>query len=433
MSARKSQISVLALAAACAWAVPAHAEDAAGAAVEQQLAEMRSQMAAMAAQMDALQAQLNEAKTKAAAAEAAANGATQVAQAASASAEEAKSAGDATSAFAKAAKWAADTKVSGRMYYNISSVTAKNAAGAKVEKDGGFELKRFYVGVDHKFDDTFAGNVTMDVSRVDNGGKNVGLGFYVKKAYLEAKLAKELKVRLGSADMPWIPYSEGIFGYRHIEKVITDLDGFGTSADWGIHASGDLAGGVVSYQVSAIDGGGYRDPKFTKTVDLEGRVSVKYGGFNAAVGGYTGKLGKDVTGAAPYRTASRFDALIAYKDKIGGMPVTVGGEYFSAKNWKVLQASPNDKAEGYSLFGSITPVEQWSVFGRYDHVEPFKKTAPMMQDDFTMFGVQYSPAKIVDLALVYKHDNADGGLKTGNLDSGQAKRDEIGLFGQFRF
>ncbi len=319
------------------------------------------------------------------------------------------------------------------MYYNISSVSADNAAGANVEKDGGFELKRFYVGVDHKFDDTFSGNVTMDVSRVDNAGKNVGLGFYVKKAYLEAKLAKELKVRLGSADMPWIPYAEGIYGYRHIEKVITDLDGFGTSADWGVHASGDLAGGVLSYQVSAIDGGGYRDPKFTKTVDLEGRISVKYGGFNAAVGGYTGKLGKDVTGAAPYRTASRFNALLAYKDKIGAMPVTIGGEYFTAKNWKVLQASPQDKAEGYSLFASLQPVERWSVFGRYDHVEPFKTSAPLMQDDFTMVGVQYSPASIVDFALVYKHDNADGGLKIGNLDSGQAKRDELGLYGQFRF
>ncbi|MXO60793.1 hypothetical protein GRI89_14715 [Altererythrobacter salegens] len=433
MTARKMQTSVLALAAACAWAVPAQAEDADTAALRQQLSEMRAQMAAMAEQMNAMQSRLDSAQAKAEAAEDAANDAAQTAQVAAATAADAKAESDTTGAFAKAAKWAADTKISGRMYYNVSSVNAKDAAGNKVESDGGFELKRFYLGVDHKFDDTFAGNVTMDVSPVDNGGKAVGYGFYIKKAYLEAKLAKELKLRLGSADMPWIPYVEGVYGYRHIEKTLTDLDSFGTSADWGVHASGDLADGVVSYQVSAVDGAGYREPKFTETIDFEGRISAKFGGFNVAVGGYTGELGKDVTGAAPYRTATRFNAMLAYKDEIAGMPVTIGGEYFTAKNWKVLQAAPKDKAEGYSLFASIAPVEQWSVFGRLDHIEPFKNSAPLMQDDFMMFGVQFSPATIVDFALVYKRDNADGGLKIGNLGSGQEKRDEVGLYGQFRF
>lgn len=433
MSARKSQISVIALAAACAWAVPAHAEDADTAAIQQQLSEMQAQMAAMAAKMEALQGQLNDAKAQAAAAEAKASDATQVAQAATASAEEAKTSSDSAGVLAKAASWAADTKISGRMYYNISHVSADDALGNKVENQGGFQIKRFYVGVDHKFDDTFSGNVTMDISKVDNGGKNVGYGFYVKKAYLEAKLAKQLKLRLGATDMPWIPYVEGVYGYRHVEKTLTDLDSFGTSSDWGVHAMGSFADGVVSYAVSAVDGGGYRNPQFTKTVDLEGRVSIKYHGLNAAIGGYTGKLGQDVDGAIPYRTASRFNALLAYKDKVGGMPVTIGGEYFTAKNWKVALASPEDKAEGYSLFASISPVDQWSVFGRYDHIKPFKDTAPLMKDEFTMLGVQYSPAHIVDFALAYKHDSAKGGLKIGNLGSGQQKRDEIGLFGQFRF
>jgi len=428
-----TKTAVVAMAVANCWAMPAHAQDSDAATVQQQLAEMRAMMAQMASKIDSLEAQLGEAKAEAAAAQASASAATEVAQAASVNADAAKSAGDKAGVFANAAKWAADTKVSGRMYFNASTVSADDASGNNVEKDSGFEIKRFYVGVDHKFDDTFAGNVTMDVSRVDNGGKNVGMGFYVKKAYLEAKLAKELKLRLGSADMPWIPYVEGIYGYRHIEKVIADLDGFGTSADWGIHASGDFADGLISYQVSAVDGGGYRDPKLTKTVDFEGRVSLAYKGINLAVGGYTGKLGNDVEGAVPYRKSTRFDALLAYKAEISGMPFTIGGEYFTAKNWKVAQASLEDKAEGYSLFTSLSPIDQWSLFGRYDSIKPNKDTAPLKSDDFLMFGVQYSPAKIVDLALVYKRDNADGGLKIGNLGSGQEERQEIGLYGQFRF
>jgi len=421
----------------------AHAEDVLTStteSIQRQMDEMRAQMAQMAARMQALEAELAATKQAATVAQAQAGAAAQAATAAQAQAGEAtqvaqQAATDATSAkerggvLADAAKWAADTKISGRMYYNISSISAEDALGNDVESDGGFALKRFYLGVDHKFNDTFSGNITTDVTAASGDGAHL----YVKKAYLEAKIAKELKLRVGAADMPWIPYAEGIYGYRHIEKTLTDLDSFGTSSDWGVHASGDLADGHVSYQVSAINGAGYKTIKPTKSIDLEGRLSVNYGGFNAAVGGYTGKLGMDVQGAMPYRTASRFNALLAYKDKVGGMPVTFGGEYFTASNWKVLESSPEDKAEGYSLFASLSPVDKWSVFGRYDWIQPFKKTAPLKENTFFMLGLQYSPAKIVDFAIVYKRDDADGGLKIGNLGSGQATRDEIGLYGQFRF
>lgn len=326
-------------------------------------------------------------------------------------------------------QWAADTKVSGRVYFNMSSVTGKNAAGANVEKDGGFQIKRVYIGVDHKFNDVLSGNVTTDISHISG----IGQALYIKKAYLQAKFNPALIVRLGAADMPWIPYAEGLNGYRHIEKVVTDLDGFGTSSDWGVHVMGSAADGLVSYQLSAIDGGGYRNPQLSKAIDFEGRVSLKYKGFNAAVGGYTGKLGKDVQGATVFHTANRFNALLAYKGKVQDIPFTVGGEYFYAKNWKQVLSPLEDSSSGYSVFASVAPVEKWSVFGRYDWVKPSKLLNPLQKDNYFNFGIQYSPAKIVDLALVYKRDSADGGLKIGNLGTGQATRDEFGLYGQFRF
>ena len=196
---------------------------------------------------------------------------------------------------------------------------------------------------------------------------------------------------------------------------------------------GSFADGLVSYQVSAVDGGGYRNPQLTKTVDLEGRLSIAYKGFNAAIGGYTGKLGKNVQGALTYNSANRFDALLAYKGKVGDIGVTVGGEYFYAKNWNRVTSLTDDTSDGVSLFASVAPAKEWSVFGRYDWVNPSKDLAPAQNDHYFNVGVQYSPAKIVDLALVYKRDDADGGLKIGNLASGQATRDEIGLYGQFRW
>ena len=405
---------------------------------QQQIAELRAQLNMLQARMDQLaQAQNQVAETA------------QLAQTASTKVDQAMAKADAASAQAakpaaipEAVKWAADTKISGRMYFNMSSVSSDNAAGANVEKDGGFQIKRFYVGIDHKFNNVFSGNITVDVDNVVKSTSlsgstlstsNAGQGLYIKKAYLEAKFSPAVIVRAGSTDMPWIPYVEGIYGYRHVEKTLTDLDGFGTSADWGVHVMGSIANGLVSYQVSAVDGAGYRNPQFTKTVDLEGRISLQYKGFNAAMGGYTGKLGKDVQGATTTFTANRFNALLAYKGKLASIPVTIGGEYFCAKNWNRVTSATEDASDGYSLFASVDPVKKWSVFGRYDWVKPSKDLKPLQVDHFFNVGVQYSPAKIVDLALVYKRDSGDGSVKIGNLATGQATRDEIGLYGQFRF
>ncbi len=426
----RSTIALAALATAIATpqAVMAATGDAA---TQQQLQQALQQLSELQSQINALQAQVNQ------------QGATQAqaqadAQAATAKADKALAASEKPSKLLDSMKWAADTKISGRMYFNVSNISNKYD-GNKVQDQGGFQIKRFYIGIDHKFDDTFSGNVTMDVDNVANSaGKNVGKGFYIKKAYLKAKLDKALAVSLGATDMPWIPYVEGIYGYRHLEKTVTDLFGYGTSADWGVHVGGDLVNGLVSYQVSAVDGGGYRDPKFTNSVDLEGRVSLAYKGFNAAVGGYTGKLGNDTdTTVGSYRTAKRFNALLAYKDKVGGVPVTIGGEYFTAKNWKVKTTSPEDKAEGYSVFASVSPVDKWSLFGRYDWLKPNKDTAPSRKANMFNVGVQYSPAKIVDLALIYKHYKGDNGFSGGDFtDSAlyaNGKQDEVGLYGQFRF
>ena len=439
MRAKISTLSGVAVAAiaAAGFAAPAQAQDQGGSvtltgaqwqAIQQELSQLHQDVDSLKSSQQTTQAQATQAQTTAIQAQAAAT--------------QAQSDAVAASKAKPASSWSDSTSISGRMYFNASAISADNAAGANVEKDGGFQIKRFYVSVDHKFNNTFSGDITVDVDNVLksaglSGGtlttSNTGQGLYIKKAYLKASLNPAFNVVLGATDMPWIPYVEGIYGYRHIEKTITDLDGFGTSSDWGVHVMGSLADGLVSYQVSAVDGGGYRNPQLTKTVDLEGRLSIAYKGFNAAIGGYTGKLGKNVQGALTYNSANRFDALLAYKGKVGDIGVTVGGEYFYAKNWNRVTSLTDDTSDGVSLFASVAPAKEWSVFGRYDWVNPSKDLAPAQNDHYFNVGVQYSPAKIVDLALVYKRDDADGGLKIGNLASGQATRDEIGLYGQFRW
>ena len=337
--------------------------------------------------------------------------------------------------------WEASTSVSGRMYYNISNINMKSNGVKPTGSPNGtnFDLKRFYIGVDHKFNDTFSGNVTADVTY--DSGPVANTQFFVKKAYLQAKFSDAAVLRLGSADLPWVPFAEDMYGYRYIENTIADRTKFATSADWGVHFGGKLPAGMatINYQFAVLNGAGYKKPGIgtgnrSKGVDFEGRVSANVSDFVVGVGGYTGKLGKDVQGVTTYNTAQRFNVLAAYK----GKRATLGGEYFYASNWNdVTNAGAANSSEGYSVFGSYKFADKFSVFGRYDWVKPKRDTASTLEDNYFNVGVSYSPAKIVDFALVYKRDKVDHGtLSTSNGTIGgsiDGTYDEIGLWSQFRW
>ncbi|WP_420138655.1 hypothetical protein [Sphingomonas sp.] len=473
-------LGALGLAASPASAKPVHhvpTPDSSNTALLKQIQALRQQVADLAARLNATEAaQRQTTATVTTAQSAASAAATQAVQAQSAASAAQTAANNAATAAAKAApaaaktelatfikdKWWDSTTISGRMYFNFSNIQDK-VNGAKPTGAGslngtGFNIKRFYLGVDHTFSPVFAGNLTMDVSNVVGQVNNanftstgtpegtnlpalVGKGFYIKKAYLQAKLNPALIIRLGAADLPWVPFSESAYGYRHIENTLIDRTNFGISADWGVHVLGDFGQGLVSYQISVVDGGGYRNVKVTRSVDVEGRVSVNYHGFYAGAGGYAGDRGNNVEGTPTPHKATRANALVGYKNKL----LNAGVEYYHSRNWNNVTTVATDTTDGYSLFGNVNFAPTWSIFGRYDWVKPTQTTNDNLKDQYYNFGVQWEPVKLVDLALVYKHEAVDNGIfgtqngviggpnPTGLLTGGHGSYREIGLFGQFRF
>ena len=144
--------------------------------------------------------------------------------------------------------WWSNTSISGRMYFDVTNIsnksngvsvtTATNGANGATNGNGtNFDIKRFYIGIDHTFNDIYSANVTTDTTY--DGTTGAGQ-IYLKKAYLQAKYDPAFTVRLGSADLPWVPYVEGLYGYRYLENVMIDRTKFGTSADWGVHVLGTL-------------------------------------------------------------------------------------------------------------------------------------------------------------------------------------------------
>ena|SRR5579863_8648552 len=346
--------------------------------------------------------------------------------------------------------WWSNTSISGRMYFDVTNIsnksngarvtTATNPVNGVTNGNGtNFDIKRFYIGIDHAFNDTYAANVTTDTTY--DGTTGAGQ-LFLKKAYLQAKYDPAFIIRLGATDMPWIPYVESLYGYRYFEQTLIDRTKYGTSSDWGVHVMGTLFDGILNYQLSAVNGGGYKkipvgsDANRFNTMDFEGRISAVYQGFNLAIGGYTGKLGT-VSGTPTVKTAERFDVLGAYVAN----GLRVGVEYFSANNISngdaLVNTALGDGANGVSGFASYYFLPEWGVFGRYDSVNPKTKTSPATNENFYTFGVSYSPVKTVDFSLAYKHDGVGHGtISTANGTIGgtiNGSYNEIGLWGDFQW
>jgi hypothetical protein len=351
----------------------------------------------------------------------------------------------------------------------------------------GFDVKRFYLIVDHKFDDVWAANLTTDAQYlsdkttsvtippstksttvVTSGGTAGVTELFIKKLYLQATLSDAFVVHAGSYTSPWAPFVEGLYGYRFLEKTQTDRLGYANTADWGLNASGKIGeGGMFTYSASIVNGAGFKNPSRSKYVDYEARVGLTpVQWLTVGLGYYGGHLGQINTSNEnfPKNTASRFDAALGVH--AGGF--RIGGEYFEAKNYKSANATTgvygtsaitsnsstapvSDKADGYSFWSSFDFNAQWSVFGRYDEAKPSKDVVSDLKDQYFNLGIDFKPRKGIDLALVYKDEKVNNGQisvsgadangsytigGTGSSSNGlttDGKFTEIGVYAQFTF
>jgi hypothetical protein len=327
------------------------------------------------------------------------------------------------------------TKIGGRVYADISSKENKDKGTDVKSSDSGVgvDVKRFYFTVTHDFSAVWSAQFQSDIG--DQGARRYDV--FVKKAYIQAKLSPAATFRLGAADTPWVPFVEGLYGYRYLETTVTDHLSFGTSSDWGLHFLGKAMNDKVGYQFSAVNGKTYSNPTRTESVDFEGRVSFEpVKGFTLGVGGYSGKRGNDTDATPARHTASRADGLISYVND----RVRVGGEYFQAKNWNNTTTVATDKSDGFSIWGSFAVTPIISVFGRYDDVDPSKDLRPALNFTYYNAGVQWRLNKSLGASIAYKHADVEGGTvstSNGTIGSTVANRkgeyNEVGLFAVYDF
>ena len=131
-----------------------------------------------------------------------------------------------------------ETTIGGRGFFDVTNID-ETSDGAKTDASGtGLDVKRFYFILGHQFDKVWSANLTTDFNYVSNDSETQ---LFVKKAYFEGKFSDAFTLRVGSADVPLVPFVEGLYGYRYIENVIVEHVGIEPSADWGMHMLGAFA------------------------------------------------------------------------------------------------------------------------------------------------------------------------------------------------
>lgn len=317
------------------------------------------------------------------------------------------------------ASGAGSTAIGGKIYTDLTWLDQELDGQDTAASGYGLDVKRFYLAVDHAFDDIWSANLTTDFNYVSQDGETQ---LFVKKAYVQAAFDRAATLRAGSADMPWIPFVENAYGYRFVEKTITDRLGFANSADWGIHLLGSPRGSL-NYQVSLVNGGGYKDPSRSDNMDIAARVGFEpIDGLTIAIGGYDGHRGHDFTDAPANHMATRYDALIAYVRP----GLRMGAEYFRADNWNNVTTPTTDSANGYSVFASAAVALNLNVFVRYDHASLSNDLNPSLDDKYYNLGVSFRARDNIEIAFAYKHESQRDALHS-------LKTDEVGVWTEVKF
>jgi hypothetical protein len=375
---------------------------------------------------------------------------------------------------------APNTTVGGVMFADFGYIKNQQSGIEVAPTGAGFDVKRLYLSVDHRFNDVWSADLTTDAQYISSPSITVDptattktttsttnsgavTEVFIKKLYLQAKFDDAFVLRAGSYNMPWASFAEGLYAYRWVEKTTNDRLGFLNTADWGVHATGAFPGGI-NYAVSAINGNGYKNPSRSKDVDFEGVVNyVSPIGVTVGAGFYRGHLGQVNSTNQDFaqNTANRWNVAINYT--IAGL--RIGGEYFNAKNYKTVNnitagvygtsaviattatgIIPSDKAVGGSVWASYAITDQYAVFARYDDATLSKDVLPGLKDKYFNVGFGYKPIKQVDVALVYKYEKVDHGVLSisgadangsytigGKNAASNGKFSEIGVYFAFKY
>jgi hypothetical protein len=267
----------------------------------------------------------------------------------------------------------------------------------------GFQFRRAYFTYDRDLSQQFSVRFRLEMNSPDFG-RNDLLVPYIKHAYLRwNNLIPQSKLSFGLSSTPTWNVSEGVWGYRSVEKTIMDLRKVASSADLGMALEGKLTeSGVLNYHILIGNGTGTRG-EIDKNKRAYISVPIKIQQAYILVPYFDYEGGND-------GTSKNMLALFAglQKSRFHG-----GVEVFQKVSNKALANNQDKTEKGLSVFGAAKVVEKIKLLGRFDIYDPNTD----VDDDgntFIIAGLDFAPDKNVNIIPNVKIESYQAASRDAN-------------------
>jgi hypothetical protein len=303
-------------------------------------------------------------------------------------------------------------EIGGKAYLGYTYQTTKNKYSG-INDSGDFEARRFYFDTKAYISDKDYIRFTTDLSTGTDYKLKIKYGYLWKDI---SDLIPHTGFEFGVAHTPWIDYEEHSgWWYRSIDKTfIESSEGMGLwpSADLGINFKTKTP--YITSEIGILNGEGYDKINTSSNKSsgfhnsFEGRVTYHVFGNGDKKVDPT----KDQYANISLHLASNIgynDAYTTHKNlnlyhihAVYNHPMFLIAAQYGKTDYN---SSSSQAGDGYSVNAEVRPVQDWAIFGRYDHWK-FKKELgfgndaqgnPIKADrrDAYYFGVAYTMNKYV--------------------------------------
>ncbi len=275
----------------------------------------------------------------------------------------------------------------------LAYLSYQDGSDATGEDFSHFRVKRAYVDIRKKINDTLEVRVTPDAHQDETGDYKLRLKYlYARFGWDQWGMLNDPHVEFGLAHMPWLDFEEHINLFRMQDTMFMERNGLFNSADMGVlfgaklgpdlpaehlrYMNSHYAGRWGSFGVGVYNGGGYHAAERNDNKALEGRLTLRpmprrAPGLQASVFGITGEGNvSDDDGPAP----PDFEVLAAMLSYEHPRFVLTAQLEDGKGNQKGSAVGADGRAlphDGYSFFGELRLDEarRWSLIGRYDRFD----------------------------------------------------------------
>jgi hypothetical protein len=252
----------------------------------------------------------------------------------------------------------------------------------------GFELRRIHFYYDYTFSEIFSSRFQIEGNSksIDSEKRH---GFYVKSVYLEWKnLIPQSSLFIGLVPTPTWLKVEGSWGYRSIEKTITDFHGLGSHTDIGVHLKGTLVSDwSMNYSLMIGNGTGLK-PENNKYKKYYTSLSGKL------IENVSMEMYADYELGANNGDRTTWKASFAYQEN----SLMMGAEILEQVQNNKDSLHANYCPFGISFFTWYSFSEQYKIFGRIDYYDP-NRFSPGTDfcEYFLSLGIDYTPIKDIHI------------------------------------